>query len=67
MAPVTRKPRRLKQTRPDEASAVIALGTLLRQADGDRFPDRDATLGHALDRYLEVTDLEVPTREAHEG
>ena len=30
-------------------------------------PDRDATLGQALDRYLEVADLEVSTREAHEG
>jgi hypothetical protein len=28
--PVTHKPRRLKQTCPDEPSAVIALGTLLR-------------------------------------
>jgi integrase len=65
--PVTGKPRRFKQTCPDEPSAVIALGTLLRQADGDHFPDRDATIGHALDRYLEVTDLEVSTREAHEG
>ena len=64
---VTGQPRRLRQTCPDEPSAVIALGTLLRQADGDRFPDRDATIWHALDRYLEVTDLEVSTREAHEG
>jgi hypothetical protein len=65
--PVTGKPRRLKQTCPDEASAVIALGTMLRQAGGDRFANRDVTLGHALDRYLQVTDLEVSTREAHEG
>jgi integrase len=36
--PVTGKPRRLKQTCPDEASAVAALGQLLGQADGDRFP-----------------------------
>ena len=46
--PVTGKPRRLKQTCPDEASAAAALGKLLAQADGDRFPDREATLGQAL-------------------
>jgi hypothetical protein len=33
-------PRRLKRTCPDEASAAT-----LGQADGDRFHNRDATLG----------------------
>jgi integrase len=65
--PVTGKPRRLKQTCPDEASAAAALGKLLAQADGDQFPNREATLGQALTKYLEVADLEVSTREAHEG
>ena len=65
--PVTGKPRRLKQTCPDEAAAVAALGRLLSQADGGRFLDRGATLGQALDKYLEVTELEVSTRESHEG
>ncbi len=45
----------------------MALGRLFTEADGGRFPDRDATLGQALDRYLEVADVEVSTREAHEG
>jgi hypothetical protein len=39
--PVTGKPRRLKQTCSDEASASAALGRLLAQADGDRFPNRE--------------------------
>jgi hypothetical protein len=65
--PVTGKPRRLKQTCRDEASAAAALGKLLAQADGDHFPNREATLGQALGKYLEVADLEVSTREAHEG
>jgi hypothetical protein len=65
--PVTGKPRRLKQTCPDEASAAAALGKLLAQADGDHFPNREATVGQALAKYLEVADLEVSTREAHEG
>jgi integrase len=65
--PVTGKPRRLKQTCPDEATAAAALGQLLGQADGDRFPSRQATLAQALDKYLEVADLELSTKEAHEG
>jgi hypothetical protein len=63
----TGKPRRLKQTCPDEASAAAALGKLLAQADGDHFPNREATVGQALAKYLEVADLEVSTREAYEG
>lgn len=65
--PVTGKERLLRQTCPDEASAHAALGRLLAEADGGRFPDRQATLGQALDKYLEIADLEVSTREAHEG
>ena len=65
--PVTGKERLLRQTCPDEAAAHAALGRLLAEADGGRFPDRQATLGQALDKFLEVADLEVSTREAHEG
>ena len=57
--PVTGKPRRLKQTCPDEAAAAAVLGQLLSQAGGGHFPNRQATLGQALDKYLEVADLEV--------
>jgi hypothetical protein len=59
--PVTGKPRCLKQTCPDEAAAMAALGRLLAQAGGNRFPNREATLGQALGKYLEVADLEVST------
>ena len=38
-----------------------------REAGGGRFPDQQATLGQALGKYLEVADLEVSTREAHQG
>jgi integrase len=65
--PVTGKPRRIKETCPDDATAAATLGRLLAQVDHERFPDRDATLGHALDKYLQVTDLEVSTGEAHQG
>ena len=63
--PVTGKERLLRQTCPDEASAYVALGRMLAEADSGRFPDRHATVGQALDKYLEVADLEVSTREAH--
>jgi integrase len=65
--PVTGKARLLRQTCPDEASAHVALGRLLAEADGGRFPDRHATVGQALEKYLEVADLELSTREAQEG
>ena len=56
-----------KRPCPDEPAAAAALGRLLNEADGGRFPNRAATLGQALDKYLEVTDLELSTREAHQG
>jgi integrase len=65
--PVTKRQRYLKRICPDETAAAIALGELLKQAGSHRFPDHDATLGGALHKYLEVADLEVFTREAHEG
>ena len=65
--PVTGRPRRLKETCPDEAAAAATLGRLLNEADGGRFQNRAATLGQALDKYLEVTDLELSTKEAHQG
>jgi hypothetical protein len=40
---------------------------MLVEAGGCRFPDQQATLGQALGKYLEVADLEVSTREAHQG
>jgi integrase len=57
--PIADKPRRLKQTCLDEATA--AAGSI------GCSPNREATLGHALGKYLEVADLEVSTREAVEG
>ena len=40
---------------------------MLNEADGGRFPNRAATLGQALGKYLEVTDLELSTKETHQG
>ena len=65
--PVTGRPRRLRETCPDEAAAAATLGRLLNEADGGWFPNRAATLSQALDKYLEVTDLELSAKEAHQG
>lgn len=63
--PVTKKQRYLRQTCPDERAAAIALASLLRQAEGERAPTDAATVGHALDRYLEIADLSPSTRVNH--
>jgi integrase len=65
--PVTGKERRYKRTVKTEAQAAAELARLLRDVEAERAPDDSATVGLLLDRYLEVADLEVSTREAHEG
>ncbi len=65
--PVTGKQRRLRETCPDEAAASATLGKLLRQAQSHQAPNRDATFGLVLDKYLEVTDLAESTLATHES
>jgi integrase len=65
--PVTGKERRYKRTVKTEAQAAAELARLLRDVEAERTPDDSATVGLLLERYLGVADLEVSTREAHEG
>jgi integrase len=65
--PVTGKECRLRETCPDETSATIALGRLLKEAEGHVAPERDALFGRVLDAYLEVTELAATTRVTHES
>jgi hypothetical protein len=65
--PVTGKERRYTRTVRTEAQAAAELARLLRDVEAERAPDDSATVGLLLDRYLEVADLEISTREAHEG
>jgi integrase len=65
--PVTGKQRRLRETCPDEVTATAALGRLLKQAQSHQAPNRDATFGLVLDKYLEVTDLAESTLATHES
>jgi integrase len=64
--PVTGKERRVKRTVRTEAKAAEELANLLRAAEAENAPDDAATLGLALERYLEVTDLSVSTRATNE-
>lgn len=65
--PVTGKKRYLRRTVPTEAKAARELANLLADAEAGRAPDVGATLGLALDRYLDVADLGVSTRVTHES
>ena len=65
--PVTGKERRYTRTVKTEAQAAAELARLLRDVEAERTPDDSATVALLLHRYLEVADLEVSTREAHEG
>src|SRR2546430_12939786 len=65
--PVTGRRRRLGETCPDEVTATAALGRLLKQAQSHQAPNRDATFGLVLDKYLEVTDLAESTLATHES
>ena len=59
--PVTGKERLLRETCPDEVTATAALARLLKEAQSHQAPNRDATFGLVLDKYLEVTDLAEST------
>ncbi len=64
---VTGRERRIKRTVKTEAVAVRELAKLLTAADAGRAPEDAATLGLALDRYLEITDLSPSTRATNES
>jgi len=65
--PVTGKECRYTRTVRTEAQAAAELARLLRDVEAERAPDDSATMSLLLDRYLDVADLEVSTREAHDG
>src|SRR5215470_14482378 len=64
--PVTGRPRRVRRTVKSQARAAQELATLLRAAEAGRSPNDTATMGLALERYLDVSDLSVATRATNE-
>ena len=48
-------------------TATAALARLLKEAQGHQAPNRDATFGLVLDKYLEVTELAESTLVTHKS
>jgi len=65
--PVTGKLQYLSGTAVTKAEAERLRTRLLHQVDEQRAPTTSATVGHLLDRFFEVADLEMTTRTTYEG
>jgi integrase len=65
--PITGRKIYLKETHPDRPSAERARDRLLVQVEAERIPDQAATVAYLLDRWVEVVDHELSTRETNEG
>ncbi len=65
--PVTMRQRYLSGTAKTRKDAEKLLTSLLGQVDEQRSPTTRATVAYLLDRWLEVTDLELTTRLTYEG
>jgi integrase len=65
--PVTGRQRYLAETVATRDEAERTLTRLLHQVDEQRNPNTRATVGHLLDRWLEVADLELSTRHGYRG
>jgi integrase len=60
--PITKRKTYLKETHPTREAAEAAKIRMLGQLEAERFPDRAATVGYLLDRWLEVADRDLTTR-----
>ena len=65
--PITKRKTYLKETHPTREAAEAAKIRMLGQLEAERIPDRAATVAYLLDRWLEVADHELTTRETNEG
>jgi len=66
--PITGKQTYLRgEVRRERAQAEADKERLLAYVDTDRMPDRHATLGVLLDRWMEVVDHEIATAETNAG
>lgn len=65
--PITGRKVYLKETHPDRPTAERARERLLTQVEAERIPDQAATVAYLLDRWVEVVDHELSTRETNAG
>ncbi len=65
--PITSRKIYLKEAHPIRVAAEDAKNRLVAQVESDRVPGQAATLAYLLDRWVEVADHELTTRETNEG
>ena len=65
--PLTGREIRHRKTVRTEDEAQIALGRLLEDSAAGKRPDSRVTVGELLERYLEVVDVDLSTRQTYEG
>lgn len=65
--PVTKRQRYLRETARTHKEAERALTRLLSQVDEQRTPNTSATVGYLLDRWLELAQLELTTRDTYQA
>src|SRR4029453_18272902 len=65
--PVTKRQRYLRETARTHKEAERALTRLLGQVDEQRTPNTSATVGYLLDRWLELAQLELTTRDTYQA
>src|SRR5258708_14000018 len=67
IGPLTGRQLRHRKAVKTEEEAQIALGRLLEDGATGRRPDTRVTVGELLDRYMEVAELDLSTRQTYEG
>ncbi len=65
--PITSRKIYIKETHPTRVAAEDAKNRLIAQVESDRVPGQAATVAYLLDRWVEVADHELTTRETNEG
>jgi integrase len=65
--PVTKRQRYLRESARTQREAERALTRLLSQVDEQRTPNTSATVGYLLDRWLELAQLELTTRDTYQA
>jgi integrase len=65
--PVTKRQRYLRETAHTHKEAERALTRLLSQVDEQRTPNTSATVGYLLDRWLELAQPELTTRDTYQA
>jgi integrase len=65
--PITGRKMYVKETHPTREAAEAARVRMVGQIEAERVPDQAATVAYLLDRWVEVADHELTTRETNEG